>query len=421
MRIVRRILVVLILCGLAAGGVYYVLKPSSEPGRRAGRGAADGPVPVLASEAKTADVPVYLVGVGTVRALNLVTVHSQVNGTLIKVNFQEGQDVKRGDVLALIDPSTYKAQYDQAVAKKALDQAQLANAKLDLERYTNLVRTNAASKQQLDTQRALVDQLTAQVALDQGAIDNAKTYLDWCTITAPLSGRLGIRLVDEGNIVNASDPGGIVVITQIQPISVLFSLPQQNLGKVNAAFAAGPTAVEAMDADNKTVLDQGKLTVVNNQVDQSTGTVQLKAEFANSKLQLWPGQFVNVRLLISTIPKAVVVASAAVQRGPNGEFVYVVQPDDTVKVRNVKVTQQDERQAVIAEGVQPGDRVVTSGFVQLADGRKVSVTTATATPAQGGQPDQGSRPDGGNRPEQRDPNRPRRGQGRTSSTSSASP
>jgi multidrug efflux system membrane fusion protein len=409
MKTVRRLLVIVILCGLAAGGAYYIMKPG-QPARTGGRGNIDGPVPVVAAAATTADVPVYLVGVGTVRALNMVTVHTQVNGTLIKVNFQEGQDVKRGDVLALIDPTTYKAQLDQAVAKKALDEAQLANAKLDLERYVKLIKTNAASKQQYDTQVALVAQLTAQVQLDQGAIDNAKAFVDWCTITAPIGGRLGIRLVDQGNIVNTSDLSGIIVITQIQPIAVLFSLPQQHLGRINAAFAAAPLTVETMDADSKNSVDQGKLTVVNNQVDQSTGTIQLKAEFPNPKLRLWPGQFVNVRLQISTIPNAVVVPSSAVQRGPNGEFVYVVQPDDTVKVQRVEVTQQDESVAVIKTGVNTSDRVVISGFVQLADGRKVT-TASAATPNQG-------TPEG----PARDPNRPgRRGAGRTSSTSSASP
>jgi multidrug efflux system membrane fusion protein len=364
---------------------------SSQRQRAGGRfGTPEGPVPVLATEARTADVPVYLDGVGTTRALNMVTVHSQVDGTLISVNFREGQDVKAGEVLARIDPTTYQAQLDQVVAKKALDEAQLANARLDLERYTNLVKTNAVSRQQVDTTRALVAQLEAQVKLDQGAIDNARAYVNWCTIVAPIGGRIGIRLVDQGNLVHASDPNGIVVLTQIQPISVLFTLPQQQLGQVNKAFAKAPLRVEATESDSKHVLDRGTLQVVNNQVDQTTGTVQLKAEFPNADLQLWPGQFVNVRLLIDTLHQVVVVPTAAVQRGPNGTFVYLLQPDSTVAVRLVSITQQDENQAVVASGLAAQDRVVTSGFGQLADGRKVAVSTgarpSAANPEDAGRP-----------------------------------
>jgi multidrug efflux system membrane fusion protein len=392
-----------------------IFAPGSQRQRNAGRfGNPDGPVPVLAVEARTADVPVYLDGVGTTRALNMVTVHSQVDGTLISVNFREGQDVKAGDVLARIDPTTYQAQLDQAAAKKALDEAQLANARLDLERYSNLVKSNAVSRQQVDTTRALVAQLEAQVRLDQGAIDNARAYLGWCTIVAPISGRIGIRLVDQGNIVHASDPTGIVVLTQIQPISVLFTLPQQQLGQVNKAFAKAPLSVEATESDNKRVLDRGTLQVVNNQVDQTTGTVQLKAEFPNADLQLWPGQFVNVRLLIDTLRQVVVVPTAAVQRGPNGTFVYLLQPDSSVAVRLVGVTQQDEGQAVIANGLQAKDRVVTSGFAQLADGRKVAVSGAGG--ATGAAPGQSNPEEPGGRAPLRE-----RGTGRTSEASGAPP
>jgi len=376
---------------VVAGAILIVLAltifgPGSQRQRNAGRfGNPDGPVPVLAAEARIADVPVYLDGVGTTRALNMVTVHSQVDGTLISVNFREGQDVKKGDVLARIDSTTYQAQLDQAMAKKALDEAQLANARLDFERYSNLLKTNAVNRQQVDTTRALVAQLEAQVRLDQGAIDNARAYLDYCTIVAPISARVGIRLVDQGNLVHASDPTGIAVLTQIQPISVLFTLPQQQLGRVNKAFAKGPLLVEATESDSKQVLDHGALQVVNNQVDQTTGTVQLKAEFPNADLQLWPGQFVNVRLLIDTLRQSIVVPTAAVQRGPNGTFVYLLQPDSTVSVRLITVTQQDENQAVIANGLQAKDRVVTSGFAQLAEGRKVTVS-ATGAPDDTGRP-----------------------------------
>jgi multidrug efflux system membrane fusion protein len=380
MKTFRRILAFLVLVGLV-GGVWLVVKNQSQrPGQRGGPGrfdAAQG-VPVLAVPARNADVPVYLEGVGTVRALNTVTVRSQVDGMLLSVDFREGQDVKKGDVLARIDPIIYQAQLDQAVAKKALDEAMLANARVDFERYTNLVKTNAVTRQQLDTQKAMVAQLEAQVRIDQGAIDNAKANLSYCTITSPLDGRTGIRLVDQGNIIHASDATGLVVITQMRPIAVLFTLPQQVLGRVNKAFAAGSLTVDALDSDNKTAVDSGALQVVNNQVDQTTGTVQLKAEFPNPNLQLWPGQFVNVRLLIDTLRQVVVVPTSAVQRGPNGTFVYMVKPDNTATVRPVTVMQQDETQAVIAKGVAPQDRIVTSGFAQLAEGRKVTISSAAA-------------------------------------------
>jgi multidrug efflux system membrane fusion protein len=345
-----------------------------------GRRDAVAPVSVIAATARLADVPVYLDGVGTTKALNTANVTSLVDGTLLSVDYGEGQDVKAGDVLARVDPVTYQAQLDQAVAKKALDEAQLANARRDLERYVSLVKTNAVTQQQVDTQRATVAQLVAQVQLDQAAINNAAAYLKWCTITSPIDGRTGIRLVDKGNVVHASAATTIVVVTQIQPIAVLFTLPQQQLGQVNAAFAKGPLSVEALGADNRSVVDRGKLQVINNQVDQTTGTVQLKAEFPNANLQLWPGQFVNVRLLIDTLYDGVVIPPVAVQRGPppNTNFVYVIQPDNTVLVTKVTVRQQNETQAVIAEGVKPGDRVVTTSFTQLADKRPVIIAPVQA-------------------------------------------
>jgi membrane fusion protein, multidrug efflux system len=352
----------------------------------AGRRDASGPISVVAATAQTADVPVYLDGVGTTKALNMTNITSLVDGTLLSVDYVEGQEVKKGDVLARVDPVTYQAALDQAVAKKALDEAQLANAKVDLVRYANLVKTNAIAPQQLDTQKALVAQLEAQVKLDQGAIDNAAAYLKWCTITSPIDGRTGIRLVDQGNVVRAATATPIVVVTQIQPIALLFTLPQQQLGPVNTAIAkanaagAGPLVVEALGADNKTVIDRGKLQVVNNQVDQTTGTIQLKAEFPNTNLQLWPGQFVNVRLLIDTLRDVVVVPPVAVQRGPppNTNFVYVIQENGTVSVWAVGVGQQNETQAVVTRGLNAGDRVVTTGFTQLADKRQVTVAPAQA-------------------------------------------
>jgi multidrug efflux system membrane fusion protein len=299
----------------------------------------------------------------------------------MRILFREGQDVERGYVLAEIDPTTYQALYDQVKAKKAQDEAQLANARLDLERYNRLVASNAATRQQADTQKAMVAQLEAQVNLDQAAIDNAQAILGYTKIIAPISGRTGIRMVDEGNLLRAGDANtGIVVITQVKPISVFFSLPQQQLARVNRAFAQGPLKVEALGPDNKTVVDSGTLRVVDNQVDQSTGTVKLKSEFPNAELQLWPGQFVNVRLLVETLRQVVVVPTAAVQRGPNGPFVYVVGEDEAVAVRPVTVSQQDDVQAVVSGGLKTQERVVTTGFARISNGTKVAASSADEAP-----------------------------------------
>jgi membrane fusion protein, multidrug efflux system len=270
-------------------GVYYM--PASQPvstGQPAPKGARGGPgagaaerVPVLVASAKSADVPVYLDGVGTVRALNTVNVRPQVDGKLINISFREGQDVQKGYVLAKIDPVIYQAMYDQAVAKKAQDEAQLANARIDLERYTRLAATNAVNKQQLDTQKAMVKQLEAQVQMDQAAIDNARATLSYTDVIAPISGRTGIRQVDEGNIVKAAEATGIVVLTQLRPISVFFNLPQQNLPELNKGQAEAALAVDALDADGKTVLDKGKVVVIDNQVDQTTGTVNFPTPIFN--------------------------------------------------------------------------------------------------------------------------------------------
>jgi len=302
----RRFLVVAAI-GAAVVGAYQLLGRGAPMGA-AGTGGinAERPVPVLAGEARIADVPVYLVGVGTVRALNLVTVRTQVSGMLIRIAFREGQDVKKGDVLVEIDPTIYKAQLDQQMAKKALDEAMLANSRVDLERYTNLLKTNAVTRQQYDTQKATIDQQEAQLRVDQGLIDNQRAYFNWCAITSPIDGRTGIRQVDQGNIASATDTNGIVVVTQLQPIAVLFNLPQQQLSRINKAFAKRSISVQATEADNHTVVDTGTLQVVNNQVDQTTGTVQYKAEFPNQELQLWPGQFVNIRLLLDTLRQVVV-------------------------------------------------------------------------------------------------------------------
>jgi multidrug efflux system membrane fusion protein len=300
-----------------------------------------------------------------------------VDGKIMEISFTEGQDVPKGYVLAKIDPVTYQAAYDQTVAKKAQDEAQLANARLDLDRYTRLAAANAVNKQQLDTQRALVAQLEAQIKLDQAAIDNARAVLSYTDIVAPIAGRTGIRLVDVGNLVRGAEATGIVILTQLRPISVFFSLPQQNLPDLTKGMAEGELPIDALTPDGRSALDKGKVKVIDNQVDQTTGTVKLKAEFPNENLQLWPGQFVNVRVLIDTLRQVVVVPTAAVQRGPNGTFVYVVKDGArSVTVRPVTLTQQDDLRAVVATGLQADEQVVTTGFARLTEGAQVTVSNA---------------------------------------------
>ena len=347
-------------------------------GARGGPGGG-GPIPVLVAQARYADLPVTVDILGTVQATNTVTVKSQVDGKLIEVDFKEGQDVRKGDVLARVDPASFQAAYDQAVAKKAQDDSVLANAQVDLVRYAKLAETQYGSHQQADTQKALVTQEQAIVQQDQAMIDSAKTTLDYATIRSPITGRTGLRLVDAGNIVHAADTTGIVTVAEVRPITIVFSLPQQNLRQVNAAMAKGALRAEALDGDNKTVLDTGTLEVVDNTVDQTTGTVKLKASFPNPTLLLWPGQFVNVRLYVDTLTHVVVVPSSAVQRGPNGAFVYVVADGATAAMRKVEIGRQTESDSVVTSGLEPPAAVVTTGFTRLTDGAKVQVSSATAS------------------------------------------
>lgn len=384
----------LLLVVLILGGLGFVAWRAMQTKQAERRMPTDLAVPVLAAVPKVADVPVYLDGVGSVKPLATVTVRAQVDGKLIAVNFTEGQDVKAGDVLAEIDPAIYQAAYDQAVAKKAQDEAQLANARIDLARYQQLAASNAGSKQQADTQKATVAQLEAQVRSDQAAIDNAAATLSYTKVVAPISGRAGLRQVDKGNLVKSADTTGIVVITQLQPIAVQFSLPQQQIVRVNAAAAEAPLPVDVFGNDGVTVIDTGVLKGIDNQVDQTTGTVKLKAEFPNARMQLWPGQFVNVRLKVDTLKQAIVVPVSAVQRGPAGTFSYVIGDDNIVHARPVKVTQQNESEAVVAEGLTPADRVVTTGFANLAEGAKVTVGDASQTPAADLAPQKRRRPPG---------------------------
>jgi multidrug efflux system membrane fusion protein len=314
------------------------------------------------------DVPIYLEGLGTVQAFYTVTVTARVDGEIQKIGFTEGQTVHKGDLLAQIDPRPNQAAFEQAVATKAKDAAMLANGKLDLDRYILLQPQDLASKQTVDTARANVDQLTAQVQVDQAAIDNARTQLDYTRITSPIEGRTGIRLIDPGNIVRAAGTTGIVVVTQVQPISVVFTLPEEDLSTVGEALAAGPVQVTTVSRDGNTMLDQGTLSLIDNEIDQTTGTAKLKATFSNKRNTLWPGQYVNARVLVRTERNVLTVPTAAVQLGPNGPFTYVVKGDSTVEVRPLELGAESGGMTVITKGIALNERVVTSNQYRLQAG-----------------------------------------------------
>ncbi len=328
-------------------------------------------VSVLAAEAKKADVPVYLYGVGTVQAYQAATVRAQVSGRVVSVEFTEGEMVGKGDVLARIDPVSYQAAYDQAVAKKAINEAVLENARADLKRLEQLEKSKYTSTQQADAQRAQVAQAEAQLRQDQAAIDATKTDLDYTVIRAPIDGRTGIREVDEGNLVTPNDTGGIVVVAQLQPISVYFTLPEIYIADLIAAKNAGP--VELTVSVGGKVLGEGKLAVIDNRIDQNTGTVRLKGTFSNQDQKLWPGQFVSVRLHLKTLDDATVIPSAGLQQGASGRYVYRIESDSTVKLTKIEVAREDEDRAVIAQGIEPGDKVAVSGFANIQDGAKIKI------------------------------------------------
>jgi multidrug efflux system membrane fusion protein len=336
-------------------------------------------IAVDAAAVTNADVPIYLTGLGTVQAFYTVTVTARVDGELQKIGFTEGQTVHKGDLLAQIDPRPNQAAYSQAVATKAKDAAMLANAKRDFERYTLLQPQDLASKQTVDTQRALVDQLAAQIDVDQALIDNARTQLDYTRITSPIDGRTGIRLVDPGNIVRAAATTGIVVVTQVQPIAVVFTLPEEELTAVTTALAAGPVKVTTVSRDGRIELDEGLLSLVDNEIDQNTGTARLKATFGNAHNTLWPGQYVNARVLVRVARNALTLPTTAVQLGPNGPFTYVVKADSTVEVRQLKVGDESGGMTVVNSGLALNERVVTSNQYRLQPGAHVRVNAANAS------------------------------------------
>ena len=383
-----KILIFLVIAAVLVFGAFWLVKHAKAGAeKKPGAGRMElPPVPVTAGVVAKKDVPIYLEGLGTVQAFNTVTIHARVDGQLEKVAFVEGQDVRAGDLLAQIDPAPFRTQMEQAAAKKGQDEAQLANAQVDLKRYAGMLANEGVTQQIYDTQKALVTQLQAAVKADQAAIESARVQLDYATITSPIDGRTGLRLVDQGNIVHANDANGLVVITQLRPISVVFTLPDNTLGKIQEQSPAGGFTVLAVGEDDSTVLAEGKLAVLDNQIDTTTGMFKLKATFPNADLRLWPGLFVNARLLLTVRKDSAVVPASVIQRGPGGSsFAFVIKDDQTVDIRPVKVGPIEQNVAVVEEGLTPGERVVVEGQFKLQKGSRVKVSDGAA-PGGGGKP-----------------------------------
>jgi multidrug efflux system membrane fusion protein len=374
------LIVVVIAVAIAAIIAWFVLRPAADAPAGKGRGGFDPNtrvMPVVAATVRKGSIDVNLDALGTVTPRNTVVVRSRVDGQLLGVGFREGQDVKKGEVLAQIDPRPFEVQLTQATGQMAKDQALLKNAQLDLERYQTLLKQDSISKQQVDTQAALVRQYQGAVESDQGAIDNAKLQITYARITAPISGRVGLRQVDPGNMVHASDSNGLVTITQIKPITVIYPVPEDNVPRIIKRMQGGQdVAVDAYDRSGKNKLATGRLLTFDNQIDTATGTVKVKAEFPNDDAVLFPNQFVNVRMAIETRQDATLAPSAAIQRGAPGTFVFVVKPDQTVSVTPVKIGAVEGETTEIQSGLDAGAQVVVDGADKLREGSKVEVVDA---------------------------------------------
>jgi multidrug efflux system membrane fusion protein len=386
-------LVALALCGAFGWRHFYGADVGTADRNKANSAQAAAPIPVTIAPAKMADFPVYLNGLGAVEPYQTVLIRSRVDGEVAKIAFKQGQMVKQGDVLAQIDPRPYQAALDQAVAKKAQDEATLKNAQLDLVRYTGLAKEDSVAAQKVDTQQATVNELIAQVKGDQASIDSAQTQVDYTTIRSPLTGKTGFRLVDAGNIVHAVDTTGIVTIVQLQPIAVVFTAPEEDVPQINKALAAGVTPVIALSSDGLRTLSQGHLAVVNDAIDPASGAIGMKATFENKDGALWPGLSVATRLLVDTLKQVVVVPDGAVERGPNGLYAFVVGSDNKVESRAITVGEEGDGQSVVLTGLTAGETVVTAGQYRLVQGSLVqsSAASATAAPA-GATPSAGATP-----------------------------
>lgn len=380
---IRRRIIMVALSAVAIGGAaaWYLLQ-TSEP-VRAAKPPAAAKVPVSVAVASRQDVPIYLVGLGTVQASYTIGIHAQVDGKLIEVNFTEGQHVKAGEALAKIDPRLYQAALDQAKAKKGQDEAQLVSAEKDLVRSKVLAKQNFQTEQIVDQQQAKVEQLKAAIAADAAAIDTAQTQLDYTTIVAPSEGRIGMRLVDPGNLVRASDQGSIATLTRLQPVSVVFTLPSRSFDDVRDAMARGAVEVTAFDRDNARAISTGTLLLVDNLIDQATATIRLKATFANKDERLWPGEFVNARLLVETRKNVLTVPSIAVQRGPQGLLAWVVGEGNVAKAVPIEVGPTTGDLTIVTSGLEEGARVVTNGYYKLQQNSPVTIT-ASQPARQGG-------------------------------------
>jgi len=358
---------------VVGGGLYWRSRPAAQPAAR-----QTPAIPVTVAAAEKRSVPIFLDALGTVSASNTVSIHSQITGTLQSVNFTEGQEVHQGDTLAVIDPRPLQAALTQATAKKAQDQAQLVSAEKDLARYADLAKRDYATQQSLDQQQAKVDQLKAMIDADQAAVENAQTQLSYATITAPFDGRVGFRQLDAGNIIHPADAQPLTVLTQIKPSMVVFTLPQKNLGDVREAMLRGPVGVFAYDQDGRNQLAQGQLLLIDNQIDQATSTIRLKARFPNEDSRLWPGEFVRIKAQVDNKSDVVTIPPVALQRGPEGLYAWVIKPDNTADQRKLDATPIGTDTVIVNKGLEAGERVVVNGQYRLQAGARVQAKTGPA-------------------------------------------